>query len=173
MSERLAIREAHEEELDRVSQLMVDAYSEYQAVLEPADWRMYAADVADVRGRLEHSILLVAERDGELVGAQTFYLPGRGPVPDDWAYMRLLAVAPAGRRRGTGRALVEHAIGRARELGAAAIAIHTTPWMAAALKLYLSLGFERAERFDFQPPGATFEGRPLRVMAYRRTLEST
>ena len=45
--------------------------------------------------------------------------------------------------------------------------------MAAALKLYLSLGFERAERFDFQPPGATFEGRPLRVMAYRRTLEST
>jgi ribosomal protein S18 acetylase RimI-like enzyme len=170
----LTIREAREEELDRVSQLMVAAYGEYEAVLEPADWRLYAADVADVRGRLAHSTLLVAERDRELVGAQTFYAPGApAPVPEDWAYMRLLAVAPAGRRRGTARALVEHAIGRARDLDAIAIAIHTTPWMAAALKLYLSLGFERAERFDFQPPGATFDGRPLRVMAYRRTLEST
>jgi ribosomal protein S18 acetylase RimI-like enzyme len=174
VSAALTIREAREDELDRVSELMVAAYSEYRAVLAPADWQAYAADVADVRGRLPHSTLLVAERDGELAGAQTFYAPGaRAPVPDDWAYVRLLAVAPAGRRRGTARALVEHAIARARELEAVGIAIHTTPWMAAALKLYRSLGFERAERYDFEPPGAVFEGRPLRVMAYRLALAST
>ena len=174
MSESLTIREAREHELEAVSELMLDAYREYESVLEPPAWEAYAADVADVRGRLEHSVLLVAERDGELAGAQTFYAPGAAtPVRDDWAYMRLLAVAPAGRRQGTARALVEHAIERARGLEAAAIAIHTTPWMAAALKLYLSLGFERAERFDFEPPGASFEGRPLRVMAYRLALRST
>lgn len=174
MTARLEIRPARDDELDRVSELMVAAYAEYQSALGPAEWQAYAADVADVRGRLQHSTLLVAERDGELAGAQTFYAPGApSPGPDDWAYMRLLAVAPAGRRRGIARALVEHAIARARDLDAAAIAIHTTPWMVAALKLYLSLGFERDERFDFEPPGASFEGHPLRVMAYRRTLEST
>ena len=174
MSAPPAIREARDDELDRVRELMLAAYSEYRPLLPAAAWRAYAADIADVRGRRDHSLLLVAERDGELAGAQTFYPPSApSPVPDDWAYMRLLAVAPAGRGRGTGRALVEDAIERARGLHATAIAIHTTPWMAAALALYESLGFERAERYDFEPPGATFEGQPLRVMAYRRRLEST
>ena len=60
--------------------------------------------------------------------------------------------------------LVEECIRRSREQAAAAVGLHTTPLMSAAVTMYERIGFVRVPEFDFHPrPGIT-------VMAYRLLL---
>ena len=165
------ISEARPGELDDVAALMVAAYREYAPLMPPQAWRAYARDIEAVRGRLGHSSLIVCRADGRLAGAVTFYPPGSGPWwPRDWAGFRLLAVDPQRRGRGVGRALVDETIARADALGAAALGIHTTPWMRAAMALYDSMGFVRDPGCDFEPDVPLPDGWQLRVDCYRLDL---
>ena len=168
----MLVREARDAELDQVVGLMIEAYREYAAGLPAGAWEMYEADIADVRGRLDHSRLIVCDDGGELIGAVTFYPPGGFELlPEGLAYFRLLAVPPSQRRRGVARALVDETIARARTLGAAALAIHTTPAMAAGTALYESIGFVRDSGLDLEPPGFEMpDGSPIRVLGYRLDL---
>jgi ribosomal protein S18 acetylase RimI-like enzyme len=71
--------------------------------------------------------------------------PFREPRADffrpEWPIIQMLVVDPAARKRGIGRRLTEACIERARQAGAAAIALHTSPAMEVALGLYLRMGF--------------------------------
>ena len=69
----------------------------------------------------------------------------------DCPEVRLVAVAPAGRGRGVGRALMEACVERARSSGAPGLVLHTMAMMIAARSLYDSMGFGRAPELDFQP----------------------
>ena len=165
------IRDAREADLDRAARVMVAAYREYEPLLHPDAWQVYATDIAAVRSRFDSSRLIVCERDGRLDGAVTFYPPGGFPlVPPAWACFRLLAVAPDARGRGVGRALVDGAIRRAKATGAEALAIHNAAFMEVALKLYERIGFTPEPQFDFRWPEAGRDGSPLTVNAYRLPL---
>lgn len=168
----MLIRDARPAEHQAVARLMVAAYEQYAPLMSAPAWRMFSADIAAVESRAARAALLVAEDEGRVGGAVTLYGPqAPSPAPDGWSYMRLLAVAPPLRGRGAGRALVEEAIARSRRQGAAGMAIHTTPWMEAALGLYRSLGFDRDPSLDFQPLGEELvDGAPLRVLGYRLAL---
>jgi len=76
--------------------------------------------------------------------------PGAGPRADfsepEWPIVRMLGVDPAARGAGIGRKLPQACIARARRDGAGLLALHTSPEMAAALDLYLKLGFRLAYR---------------------------
>jgi ribosomal protein S18 acetylase RimI-like enzyme len=77
----------------------------------------------------------------------------------------LLAVDPGARGHGVGDALMQAGIQRARATGAGALTLHTTPMMAAAMRLYTRLGFVHVPELDFEPaPGLTVRG-------FRLTLE--
>jgi putative acetyltransferase len=52
-----------------------------------------------------------------------------------------MAVSPAMRGRGVGRAVLEHAIGQARELGAAKLFLGSNSVLKNAVHLYESVGF--------------------------------
>jgi ribosomal protein S18 acetylase RimI-like enzyme len=65
--------------------------------------------------------------------------------------MKRLYVRPAARRSGTGRALVEASIVRARKLGYRVMRLDTLPSMDTAQALYLSLGFRPVERYNDNP----------------------
>jgi GNAT superfamily N-acetyltransferase len=165
------IRDARPDELDDVGALMVAAYREYAPLMPPAAWRAYARDIEAVASRQGQAQLIVGEAAGRLAGAVTFYPPGAGPWwPPEWAGFRLLAVDPARRGEGVGRALVGEAIARAGALGAQTLGIHTTPWMRAAMALYDSLGFVRDPGCDFEPGIPLPDGSPLRVDCYRLDL---
>src|SRR5690606_22036723 len=113
---------------------------------------------------------IVAERDGGLVGSVLLFPPALdaygGAVEAEiaWPEVRLLAVAPAERGRGVGTALVRECARRARRAGATALGLHTSGSMRIAIHLYERLGFVRAPRYDFRPPGGEL------VTAYRLDL---
>lgn len=152
------IRQARPDELDSVSQLLDDAWREYdsQVTGSPerlAIYRGYRARVIDVRSRIDESLLLVAERDGVLVGTVTYYWPVDEHPEDDWppgwAGIRLLGVHPDARGQGIGRALTQECIRRARADGATHVGLHSTVLMRIARDMYERMGFVRHPSHDF------------------------
>lgn len=163
MSSDIVIREARDDELDIVSSLAVDAYAEYAERMSPDAWSAFAQQIANVRGRLVDAEVLVAERDDQLVGTVTLFTGWRGAQPDSYG-VRLLAVPPAERGTGVGRALMEHCIERARADGKDRVVLTTTFEMEFARDLYEKLGFVREPGLDHEPaPGVRAEGFALKL----------
>jgi ribosomal protein S18 acetylase RimI-like enzyme len=164
----LQIRDARPDELDVTAEVMVAAYREYVPRDAPPPLQDYLDEIRDVRSRLADSTLILAEDDGRILGAVTYYADaGKEPHaawPSGWANFRLLAVAPGARGKGAGRALTEECLVRARASGRTTMALHTTQMMQVARAMYERMGFVRVPEFDFSPvPG-------FLVMAYRLTL---
>lgn len=162
------IRDARFDELDKVSQLLKDAYQRYETTLSPRAWEYYLADIMDVRSRLGPAELIVAELNGRLVGTVTLYLKSSSEQgwPQGWAGVRLLGVHPDFRSHGVGHTLMDECIRRCRQQGLAAIGLHTTTFMDVARRMYERMGFTRVPEFDFHPaPGVV-------VMAYRLGLQA-
>lgn len=170
------IRHARPDELDAVAELMVRAYEQYADMMPSYAWEEYARDIRDVRSRLPVSELLVAEHDGEVLGAVTFYPDASrtsyaepdgqvvGGWPKGWTAVRLLATHPKARGLGVGRLLMEDTLRRSRALGATAMGLHTTELMEVARSMYERMGFRRATQFDYHPMP------DFVVMAYRLDL---
>ena len=81
-----------------------------------------------------------ASFDGELVGVV------RVSFPTGAAMLDRLAVAPEHRRRGVGRALVEHAVNRGRKAGVTRAWVHLWPELEEAMALHRSVGFRESHR---------------------------
>jgi ribosomal protein S18 acetylase RimI-like enzyme len=147
----LRIRDARSEELDDVARLILAANQEYEPLFPPHAWGVYERDITDVRGRLGDSELIVAEDDGQILGAVTFYANGADSGerwPHGWAGIRLLAVHPDGRRRGIGRALMDECLLRCRQRGILTLGLHTTEIMSIARSMYERMGFVPRPEFD-------------------------
>ena len=146
----IVIREVRPEEFDTLGEITVDAYREVGEI-DTA----YFPELRDVAGRAAQVPVLVATEKGSgaVLGGVT-YVPGPGPFHEgefrEAASFRMLAVSAAARGRGVGRALVEACIERARAERRPAIGIYTRPFMAAAHRLYRSLGFRRLPALDWE-----------------------
>lgn len=160
----IGLRDARRDEVDRLSRLLAEAYSEFQPHFPGRLWQAYLGEIVDVRSRLGGSELIVAELAGRLVGTVGFYPEALHSAlerwPAGWASIRTLAVLPDARGRGVGEALIRECLRRAREQGAVAVGLHTNPFMAAANRLYERHGFRRAPEFDIEI-GEMFTGRKL------------
>lgn len=158
------IRVADDADLDVVGELCVTAYAA-GGHLDPAD--EYAHTLRDARSRAGEAEVLVAERDGAIVGTVTICPPGsafseisRGNESE----FRFLAVSPTAWRSGVGEALVDACEGRARERGCPAHVICVIDGNEAAHHFYARLGFRRLPERDWQPR----EG--VNLYAYMRTV---
>jgi ribosomal protein S18 acetylase RimI-like enzyme len=113
---------------------------------------------ANVRRRGE--VLAALDSRGALLGVVIAVLAGspacRFAQPGE-AEVQLLCVHPDKQRCGVGWALVEAAIGAAREAGATRITLWTQPSMAAARRLYVKHGFERVPGLDFSRGERSFQ----------------
>jgi ribosomal protein S18 acetylase RimI-like enzyme len=153
--QEIVVRNAFLSETEEVIEVGVSAYYEYSHMMPDDSWIAYEANIRDARSRLQESELIVAELSNDLVGAVTFFPAAVGRVsvvwPDDWAGIRLVAVRPENRRCGIGRMLLEECIRRSRAHDASAVALHTTPLMQLAAKMYRGIGFVRVPDYDFEP----------------------
>lgn len=153
----LIIREAHPDEYAEVARITVAAYEEYAANLTPDDWTRYREDLSDVASRAALGPVLVAETTGRLVAAVSYYplTVGERPStpwwPEDYAYVRALAVSPQARGQGVGRAVTQACIERARTDGANGIGLNTTSLMPVARAMYERMGFHKVP----EPPTST------------------
>ena len=92
---------------------------------------------------------LVAEVDGSIVGFLYWFRhrnPWWEPEVDEYVDIQELHVEEAYRRRGIGRALVDHAVEEARERGIRTVFIDTSDDNTAARRLYEGAGFREQFR---------------------------
>lgn len=155
----LVVRPAEPSEHEAVGRLTLEAY-DADGYLVEGDF--YAAHLLDASARATGAELLVAELDGCLAGTVTFCPEGSafreaaGPGEGEF---RMLAVAPAARRRGAAEALVQACVGRSRALGYSALVLSSLPVQTAAHRLYGRLGFRRTPERDWSPaPGVDLIG---------------
>ena len=106
----------------------------------------YTCRVADYERRFPRACTLVALAGDEPVGSLVFN--------EDDAALHIvdLVVAPVARGRGHGRALVRQVQAQAqkRDAGRQAVTLSVDPMNQPALRLYLALGFEPAEKQPVQ-----------------------
>ena len=148
-------------------------YAEYSALMPAEHWEAYRRDMLAALNEEGTAERIVAERDGAIEGSVLLYpagtvvrIPDGGTVRRDQPEVRLLAVAPAARGRGIGRALIDECARRARRSGASVLALHTTDMMRVAVRMYERMGFVRAPELDYRPaPGVVVKGYALSLGA--------
>jgi ribosomal protein S18 acetylase RimI-like enzyme len=173
----IEIRDARQDEFDelgevRVAAYVADGFLSPQSTYAPR-LRALGADgldhvlVAVERGE-DHDSLSDQSRHNPVVGTVMLQgWPQGGEIlagPDE-AEIRALAVVPAARGTGLGRALLAAVIERAGHHGIRHLVLLTQPDMKAAHHLYDTAGFTRLPERDWSPePGVT-------LLAYGLTLD--
>jgi len=155
------IRAAEVDEYADVGALTLEAYR-VDGHLDGVD--DYGDELADAARRAAEASLLVAvdESSGRLLGTVTYCCHGTPYAevshPGE-AEFRMLAVAPAARGTGVGRALVQACVARARTEGRSALALCSLESMRPAHRIYERMGFRRAPDRDWEPePGIVLIG---------------
>jgi GNAT superfamily N-acetyltransferase len=151
----IRVRLVAQHEYEHVAELSIQAYAHDYDISDD-----YRASLADVATRAHEHEVWVAEdlATGELLG--TVATPRAGshisPLGEDGELdFRLLAVAPAARRRGIGALLTDHVIDLARQRGLGRVVMNSGPQMVGAHALYHRLGFVRlTDRETRTIPGA-------------------
>jgi len=154
--ESAVIRDMRHAESDAVRTVVLSAYREYAAIMPAPLWTGYRRQLLatlEAAGPVER---IVAEREGSIVGSVLLFPPatvayGAAAVSSEYPEVRLLAVIPEARTHGIGLALMEECARRARRAGAAALGLHTTDIMRAAVRMYERLGYVRVPAQDFSP----------------------
>ena len=145
----LAIRTAAPSEKDAADRVAALAFAEYER--EYPEWIPVLRGGHPMAGIAGEGELLVADKDGAIVGCVGYIPPGRSRNPvfeKDWAALRFMAVDPAHRGGGISRALAEECTRRARRDGAKALALFTSPAMTIAVAMYQRMGFRFVRRID-------------------------
>ena len=160
------VRPATAADLDRAADICVAAY-DAAGQLEPGS--PYVIDLRATGERARDGILLVAERDGIVVGTATICPPGsafREIGTEDEVEFRFLAVAPEAQGTGVAAALIAAIEQHARDAQATRLAICVRDTNTGAAAMYERMGFTRVPHRDWSPrPGVDLLAleRPLSV----------
>ncbi|NNH72560.1 GNAT family N-acetyltransferase [Nocardia uniformis] len=154
------IRDARAAEFAAVGALTVDVYVGEGHVNPESS---YVTELADTATRARTAEILVAVREGEVLGSVTVARPGTEFA--DIARVgelefRMLAVSKRARGLGLGSALVGKIVEIARAEGFEAVVLTTMATMADARRVYDRLGFVHVPERDWR----TMAGSPLTVM---------
>jgi ribosomal protein S18 acetylase RimI-like enzyme len=106
----ITLREATDADVAALVTLLIAAFEEYRGRLDPPSGAHDETE-EQLRGTLRGAHAVLARAAGDLVGCVFYASMG------DYVDLFRLAVLPAYRRRGVGRALIEYVEGRALALG--------------------------------------------------------
>ena len=117
MSRDLLVRPVRDDERPDVLTVIRQAYAEFEPSLTAPEWKRMSGNLAGIVARGAAGVLTAAYAEGLAVGTATYLPPGPreyNRVPQEWAVVRGMAVVPAWRGRGVGRALLIDCLDRAR-----------------------------------------------------------
>lgn len=124
-----------------VNRVALSAFNQYEN--QYSDWPTFSNKIANMASLAEKGELIVATVGNNVVGAVVYIPPGKpkGFFPPEWPVIRMLVVDPDCRGMGIGKSLTEKCIRHAIRDISPLIALHTSPIMDVALKMYLRMGF--------------------------------
>ncbi|TVX96440.1 GNAT family N-acetyltransferase [Cohnella terricola] len=153
-SDRVVVRFAEDGDREAVKQVLVAAYSQYEATLSPERWAQYKTNILEAVEAATTKARLVAELGGEVAGSVFIYdnseaAYGAPQLEIHNPIIRLLAVLPSARGHGIATELIRASARLSREWGEHTLHLHTSDMMDSAIRLYERLGFERAYDKEF------------------------
>jgi ribosomal protein S18 acetylase RimI-like enzyme len=164
----MEIREVRPQEYEEAGRVTSSAYDEFT---RPGDqeWIDYHAEIADIRGRADRTVVLGAFDGDRCLGTATIEMDQTigdddRDLPPEMGSLRMLGVDPEARGRGAGKALMEASLARARAAGKTVMVLRTTGLMEVARGMYERMGFVR----DPQRDQVVDDG--LLLIAYRLDL---
>jgi ribosomal protein S18 acetylase RimI-like enzyme len=128
------LRDATDADVPTLAGLIWAAFAEYDGRLDPPSGAHHETEDS-LRARLATASAVLASVGGEPAGCVLYR---REPAH---VYLFRLAVLPSQRRRGLGRALIDHVEGRARELGLARVRLGVRLVLARQRAYYERLGY--------------------------------
>jgi len=144
MSTEPRIRRATPGEAGRIAPLF-DAYRQFYGL--PSDPPLARRYLAERLSSGESLLLLAEAQDGAVLGFVQMYPTFSSLLAARVFVLYDLFVAPAARRHGVARGLMEAAVAEARAEGAVALSLQTARDNHAAQRLYASLGWRRDDEF--------------------------
>lgn len=151
----MTITIAAEDPTTDVAQALLHAYFSDRAILFVGGaYTPKPADPATLRA--PEGAFLVAWGEGEAIGCGAL----RRLAPTRFE-VKHLYVAPAGRGRGTGAALLAALEARAAELGASEVVLDTNSSLEVANNLYTSRGYASVPAYNDNPNATTWFAKPL------------
>jgi ribosomal protein S18 acetylase RimI-like enzyme len=150
----VTVRPAHTDELAVIGDLTAEAYVADGFVAADDGYVERLRDAMTRAREAEVYVATLADLPDVVVGTVTFCPQGSAwselAQPAEGEF-RMLAVAPAARRRGVAEALVSVCVERSRELGYTAVVLSSLPEQQTAHRLYERLGFRRTPDRDWSP----------------------
>jgi GNAT superfamily N-acetyltransferase len=131
------IRMAVPEDAARIAAALRRSFAEYESLYTPAAFAATVPTPEQILRRMGEGPVWVAVENGTVVGTVAA-VPRVGGL-----YVRGMAVDPAARGRGTGRALLERVEEFALANGFGRLLLSTTPFLLSAIRLYEKHGFRR------------------------------
>lgn len=174
LEKTFTIRNAKPSEFKRIGQLIVAVYSGLEGFPKADEQPEYYNTLAQIGEFTKKSgveLLVAVSDNGKILGGVLYFSNmknygsgGTAPMEQNASGFRLLAVDPAARGLGIGKALSLECIARAKMHGHQQILIHSTAFMKLAQRMYRKLGFKRSQDLDFEQRG-------LQVHGFRLNLE--
>lgn len=140
MDEPFQIRPATNADADAVRRLVFSILCDHGLTPDPASTDADLADLQAAYFARGGSFEVLVDRTEQVLGSV-----GLSPIDDRRCELRKMYLAAACRGRGLGKRLLEHALGRARELGFRRVELETAAVLVAAVRLYESFGFRTFE----------------------------
>jgi GNAT superfamily N-acetyltransferase len=151
MNRDLLLRSVLDHERPAILTVIRQAYAEFEPSLTAPEWERMSGNLAGIVAPGAPGVLIAAYAEGLAVGTATYLPPGPrdySRVPQEWAVIRGMAVVPAWRGRGVGRALLVDCLARAQSDAAPTVGLHTAAIFHAARALYEDVGFVRQSEFE-------------------------
>lgn len=161
-------REATPNDLSQLMELGVVAYGQFADQLTKENWALMHQSLTAVS---TYEVLFatgtcfLSETDDHRITGMAWLIKSGHPTeiyPENWSYIRFVAVHPDFGGKGIGRELTKRCMEAAQEAGEHTIALHTSEIMNAARHIYENLGFEKVREI-----GVRYG---IRYFLYRRLL---
>jgi GNAT superfamily N-acetyltransferase len=135
----IQVRRASLEDAGSISSVLYESFLEYEAAYTPEAFQATTPSAGQIERRMEAGPAWVAVWDGQVVGTVSAVAKGTA------LYIRSMAILPSARGQGLGSRLMVYVEEYASENGLERMWLSTTPFLARAIRLYESCGFQRSE----------------------------